>query len=102
MDNITSSAIPPITIQVCYAEANHQFLIDMTVTKGTRLIEAIRQSGIEKKLSIAIKEGNVGIFGQKKPFNTILDAGDRIEIYRPLAATPQVLRRRRILRGNDT
>ena len=67
MDNITSSAIPPITIQVCYAEANHQFLIDMTVTKGTRLIEAIRQSGIEKKLSIAIKEGNVGIFGQKKP-----------------------------------
>ena len=37
-----------------------------------------------------------GIFGKKKSFDTILCAGDRIEIYRPLAATPQELRRRRL------
>ena len=76
-------------------------MIDMTVTEGTRLIDAIRQSGIEKELSITVKEGQVGIFGKKKTFDTVLGEGDRIEIYRPLAATPQELRRRRLQNGNN-
>lgn len=76
-------------------------MIDMTVAEGTRLIDAIRQSGIEKELSITVKEGQVGIFGKKKTFDTVLGEGDRIEIYRPLAATPQELRRRRLQNGNN-
>lgn len=96
MDNRNTSAGQPIAVQVCYAETDRQIMVDMTVAEGTRLIEAIRQSGIEKELSIAVKESQVGIFGKKKPFGTVLGAGDRIEIYRPLAATPQELRRRRL------
>ena len=76
-------------------------MIDMTVAEGTRLIDAIRQSSIEKELSITVKEGQVGIFGKKKTFDTVLGEGDRIEIYRPLAATPQELRRRRLQNGNN-
>ena len=96
MDNKNASAGHSIAVQVCYAETDRQIIIDMTVAEGTRLIEAIRQSGIEKELSVTVNEGQVGIFGKKKSFDTILCAGDRIEIYRPLSATPQELRRRRL------
>lgn len=101
MDNVNTSSVQSIAVQVCYAETGRQIMIDMTVAKGTRLIEAIRQSGIEKELSIAVKESQVGIFGKKKPFDTVLGAGDRIEIYRTLAATPQELRRRRLQNAGE-
>ncbi len=101
MDNDTAASVHSVAIQVCYAETDRQLIMDLTVAEGTRLIDAIRQSGIEKKLSITVREGQVGIFGKKKPFDTILHAGDRIEIYRPLAATPQELRRRRLQNGNN-
>ena len=101
MDNRNISAGQPVAVQVCYAETDRQIMIDMTVAEGTRLIDAIRQSGIEKELSITVKDGQVGIFGKKKTFDTVLGEGDRIEIYRPLAATPQELRRRRLQNGNN-
>ena len=44
------------------------------------------------------KDGNID---KKKTFDTVLGEGDRIEIYRPLAATPQELRRRRLQNGNN-
>ena len=59
------------------------------------------KAAFEKELSITVKEGQVGIFGKKKTFDTVLGEGDRIEIYRPLAATPQELRRRRLQNGNN-
>ena len=85
MDN-TERFIP---VQICYAEPENQIL--------TRLIDALNLSGIEKKLPLAVKEDNIGIFGKKKKFDTLLKANDRIEIYRPLENSPQETRRRRLL-----
>lgn len=85
-----------VPIQVCYAEPDRQILIDFEVPENTRLIDAIAMSRITEKLPLTVKEGQVGIFGKKKPFDTLLKANDRIEIYRPLKMTPQELRRNRL------
>lgn len=37
----------------------------------------------------------VGIYGKKKPLDTVLREHDRIEVYRPLQADPKEARRRR-------
>lgn len=92
MDN-TERFIP---VQICYAEPENQILIDLEIPENTRLIDAVNLSGIEKKLPLAVKEDNIGIFGKKKKFDTLLKANDRIEIYRPLENSPQETRRRRL------
>ena len=37
----------------------------------------------------------VGVFGRVAGMDHVLEAGDRVEIYRPLAADPKVSRRQR-------
>lgn len=96
MDNTGFPSKRLIPVQVCYAEPENQLILDIEVPENTRLVDAITQSGITNKLSIVIKEGEVGIFGKKKPFHTLLKAYDRIEIYRPLKVSPQEIRRLRI------
>ncbi len=95
MDNATPSSTRLIPVQICYAEPEKQLLIDLDVPENTRLIDAILQSGIKTTLSLAITEDNVGIFGKKTSFETLLKAHDRIEIYRPLKNSPQEIRRNR-------
>lgn len=93
MDN-TTRLIP---VQICYAEPENQILINLDVPENTKLIDAIRLSGIEKKLLLTVQEDHIGIFGKKKKFHTLLKAYDRIEIYRSLENSPQETRRRRLL-----
>ncbi len=95
MDNTGFSSKRLIPLQICYAEPEKQILLDIEVPENTRLVDAIFQSGIMDQLSITVKEGEVGIFGKKKPFHTLLKAHDRIEIYRPLKISPQEARRQR-------
>ena len=85
MDN-TERFIP---VQICYAEPENHILIDLEVPDNTRLIDALNLSGIEKKLPLAVKEDNIGIFGKKKKFDTLLKANDRIEIYRHWKILPR-------------
>lgn len=95
MDNTGFAPEQLIPVQICYAEPEKQIILDIKVPANTRLVDAIFQSGIMDQLSITVKEGEVGIFGKKKPFHTLLKAHDRIEIYRPLKISPQEARRQR-------
>lgn len=90
-----------IAVQVCYATAERQILVDLTVIEGTTLIEAIRLSGIGCESGFAATQSDpgrprVGIYGKQKPPDTILRDRDRVEIYRPLRADPKEARRRRV------
>ncbi|EEO28900.1 RnfH family protein [Oxalobacter paraformigenes] len=96
MDNTGFSSKRLIPVQICYAEPENQVLLDIEVPENTRLVDAILQSGITEKLPHAPKEGEVGIFGKKRPLDTPLKAHDRIEIYRPLKIEPQEARRLRV------
>ena len=61
-----------IQVQVCYALADKIYLQDVSMATA-----------------------RVGIFGKLKALDSLLQHGDRVEIYRPLQAEPMESRRRR-------
>lgn len=86
----------PIHVQVCYATALREYVRDLIVDAGTTIEQAIAQSGILRDIpGIDLAVQPVGIYGKKKPLDTVLREQDRIEIYRPLVADPKDSRRRR-------
>ncbi|NHZ91179.1 RnfH family protein [Massilia sp. CCM 8733] len=85
-----------ITVQVCYATALRACLRELTVEQGCTIEQAIRQSGVLEDIpGIDLALQPVGLYGKKKPLDTVLRARDRIEIYRPLVADPKESRRKR-------
>lgn len=88
-----------IMIEVAYALAGNQLLLELRVTQGTTAREALAQSGILARIPEFDHERlKVGIFGKVVKADTVLQAGDRVEIYRPLIADPKEARRRRATR----
>ncbi|HEV2611255.1 MAG TPA: RnfH family protein [Noviherbaspirillum sp.] len=85
-----------ISVQVCYATPDRQFLRGLTVADGTTLHEVIRQSGVLDEIpEIDLSVLQVGVFGKRRSLEDVARNGDRVEIYRPLIADPKDSRRRR-------
>ena len=83
-------------VQLCYATAGHETLRDLVVEEGTTIEQAIVQSGVLQDVpGIDLAVQPVGLYGKKRPLDTVLRERDRIEIYRPLVADPKESRRRR-------
>jgi putative ubiquitin-RnfH superfamily antitoxin RatB of RatAB toxin-antitoxin module len=83
-------------IQLCYATAAREVLRALEVEEGTTIEQAIGLSGLLQEIpGIDLTVQPVGLFGKKKPLDTVLREHDRIEIYRPLVADPKDSRRRR-------
>jgi uncharacterized protein len=83
-------------VQVCYATAVHETVRDLLVEEGATIAQAIAQSGVLKDIpGIDLTVQPVGLYGKKRPLDTVLRERDRIEIYRPLVADPKESRRRR-------
>ncbi len=72
--------------------AHFDQLILLSVAPGTSVAEAIAQSGLS---DLPTLPGNVGIFARTCAPETVLQDGDRIEIYRPLKVDPKAQRRER-------
>lgn len=92
-----------ITVEVAYALPTKQKIIALLVEPGTTALEAVQRSKIGDHFpELDIVSAKLGIFGQSlgtKGLDTadkhILHAGDRVEIYRPLASDPKEARRKR-------
>lgn len=85
-----------LKVMVAYATPNHQELIELTVPRGTSLDEAVDLSDMQAKLpDVDFASLEKGIWYEKKPGNTVLADGDRVEIYRPLIADAKEARRLR-------
>ena len=85
-----------IAVQVCYATAVQEYYRDLTVEAGTTIEQAISLSGVLTDIpGIDLTLQPVGLYGKKRPLDTVLRERDRIEIYRPLVADPKESRRRR-------
>ena len=69
---------------------------DLTMPEGSTLHEAIRQGGVLVAMpEIDLATCRVGVYGKLTTLDTVLQEGDRVEIYRPLIADPKESRRRR-------
>ena len=82
-------------IAVVYAEAGNHKWVDMDVPEETTAAQAIELSGLLKQFpEIDLEENRFGIFGRIVKADTQLNAGDRVEIYRPITADPETVERR--------
>ena len=92
-----------ITVEVAYALPHKQKIIALLVEPGTTALEAVKRSRMGDHFpDLDLSSAKLGIFGQSlgtKGLDTadkhILHAGDRVEIYRPLASDPKEARRKR-------
>ena len=86
-----------IPIEVVHAAVERQLLRMLDVPEGTTVAQAVERSGLLLEFPELGAEPAVGIFGKvvKEPGVHKLEAGDRIEIYRPLLADPMEVRRQR-------
>lgn len=89
-----------ISVELVYALPQEQTLLRFDVPAGTRVADAVQQSGILAKYpEIDLNRNKLGIFGKLTKPDAELRARDRIEIYRPLIADPKEVRRKRAEEG---
>lgn len=87
-----------IEVEVAYALPEKQKIYGLLVQEGTSALDAVKQSAILKDFGdIDLDAAKMGVFGQniKVPATHILQAGERVEVYRPLIADPKAARRKR-------
>jgi len=85
-----------IEIEVAFARVDVQVVLQLTVPRKTSVGAAIRRSGILARFpDIDLTHHQVGIFGHIVPVDHPVEAGDRVEIYRPLTVSAKEARRRR-------
>jgi putative ubiquitin-RnfH superfamily antitoxin RatB of RatAB toxin-antitoxin module len=90
------TVLSQFTVVVAYAQPGAQFLEPVRVAPGTTVGDAIRASGLLQECpEIDLGQCSVGVFGRLIGLDSVLQDGDRIEIYRPLIADPKDARRRR-------
>lgn len=93
-----------IDVEVVYAAIDRQVLLSLTVPAGTTVRAAVLMSGVgEAFAELGLADCPVGIFGKvvTDPDNHPVQAGDRIEIYRPLLADPKEVRRLRAAKAAE-
>lgn len=111
--NVFDKGQAGLPISLAYAPSATQSLyLEMEVAEGTTLLQALQQSGWLQQYpdlqqwcdehaqdeQINNKTWAVGVFSQKKLLSYVLQAHDRIEIYRPLTIDPMRKRKKRAIR----
>ncbi|WP_426191334.1 RnfH family protein [Massilia sp. DWR3-1-1] len=105
-----------VHVVVSYATAQQEIVRALALAQGATVGDAIAASGILAEMARLAQAGTlgnladprdpgtvpfdpalhqVGVFGKKRPLESVLRDGDRVELYRPLLADPKESRRRR-------
>ncbi len=85
-----------IEVEVAYALPDRQWLQRIRVCVGCSVGEAIGLSGFSSEFAgVVVTDQNVGVFSRPVTLATVLNDGDRVEIYRPLTRDPKDTRRLR-------
>ena len=86
---------PQLQVWVAYASPSQQFHIAVPYCEGMTVADAIAQSQIATLTNLP-EPLNLGIFGVKvEQTDQLLQAGERVEIYRALTINPLDIRRKR-------
>lgn len=85
----------PVVVEVVYATPQRQLLRRVDVPAGASVAAAIAASGLVDECGLDEEAIDVGIWSRRVSMDTRVQAGDRIEIYRPLQIDPKQARRQR-------
>ncbi len=94
-----------IQVEVAFATPQKQQIVTLDVPSGTTAAEAVRHSAIAKDFpEFDFAGAPLGIFGRKlsQPESTVLQAGDRVEVYRPLLIDPKQARLNRAAKARES
>jgi hypothetical protein len=87
-------------VEVVYALPRGEDSVVLAVAPGATLRKAVVASGLLRRHpEIDLARQRIGVYGKLRPADASAAEGDRIEIYRPLAADPKEARRRRVARA---
>jgi putative ubiquitin-RnfH superfamily antitoxin RatB of RatAB toxin-antitoxin module len=82
---------------VAYATRDKQYLWRVELAPAASIADALAAARLQAlDLEVPWDEAPVGIFGERRTRSDVPAAGDRIEIYRPLAHDPREARRARV------
>lgn len=81
-----------LRVQVVYALAGRQEVVELRLAEGATAADAVGASGLAQPGLV------IGIGGKRVTADRALRDGDRVELLRPLAASPNEARRRRARR----
>lgn len=93
-----------IEVEVVFAAVDRQVLLSVAVPVGTTVRAALLKSTVGEEFpELDLADCPVGIFGKviADPDTRVVQAGDRIEIYRPLLADPKEVRRLRAAKAAE-
>ncbi|MCM2341825.1 RnfH family protein [Rhodoferax sp.] len=80
-------------VSVTYALPERQTWLDVEVPEQATVRDAIEASGITRAFpGLDLSSQKVGVFGKTIALEARLEAGQRVEIYRPITADPMALR----------
>jgi len=86
----------PLDIEVVYAEPHRGIVKELRLPQGSSVADAVRLIARDPDFAgVDLANSPLGIFGRVTRGDHLLSQGDRIEIYRPLAADPKEARRAR-------
>lgn len=87
-------------VTVVYAaSADEQVELSVEVPVGATLQDAIHASGVLTRYpAIDLAKCAVGVYSKRAKLEDVVQAGDRVEIYRPLLIDPKEARRGRVKR----
>ena len=87
---------PLLRIEVAYAAPDIQAVIPLELPVGATVADALAAVCDRQPFAkLNLDQHDVGIYGQLVDSNRKLADEDRVELYRPLAADPKTLRRKR-------
>src|SRR6266849_10652940 len=88
----------PLQIEVAYADPQRAIVKVLHLPPGSRVADALRLAALDPDfIGVELANSALGIFGRLTSADHPLQKGDRIEIYRPLAADTKVARRERTI-----
>jgi putative ubiquitin-RnfH superfamily antitoxin RatB of RatAB toxin-antitoxin module len=93
---MASSVPADIGVEVSYAEPDRAIVKTFRLGSPACVADVLRLAAADPEYAgIDIAHAAVGIFGKLAALSQMLNDGDRVEIYRPLAADPKIARRAR-------
>ncbi len=88
-----------LNVDVAYVEAHEELLLTLRVPPGASARHVLERARVVERFpELAERPLAVGINGVTVDIDTLVEEGDRVELYRPLRFDPKEARRRRAAR----
>ena len=92
-----------MVVEVAYASPKEQVILTVDAEPGITIEQAIEASGVLTRFpEIDLTQNKVGIFSKAGKLDQVMEAGDRVEIYRPLIADPKATRKKKAKKETAT